>query len=336
MKIIYCLLSLLAATLASLVSISVVRAESIAVLKPVVTVASEIVTLGDLFHDAGLHSETAVFRAPDLGESGTVDTHTVTMAAARAGLSDVDVAGIQEVEVRREARMITSQDISAILQQEIARRLNIANWEDISMRFSDAIWSIPADALSIEPVSIVSLNLSSPLTSQNGLSRFEVLLSIDQGNRQQKHRLRGTALPMSEVTVLTRPIARGEVIRRGDLETLRVPQSRAQRMEPAFPVNLVGFEARRAMRPGVPISANDVQPPTLVARNDRVVIELRTGRLSISADGRAMEAGAEGDTISVINSHSKRVIDAKVIGRGRVELQLRKTTNLAILREDAQ
>lgn len=333
MKIIYCLLSLLAATLASLVSISVVRAESIAVLKPIVIVASEIVTLGDLFHDAGLHSETAVFRSPDLGESGMVDAHAVTLAAARVGLTDVDIVGIQEVEVRREARMITSKDISVVLQQEIARRLNITNWEDIAMRFSDAIWSIPADALSPEPVSIVSLSLSTPLTSQGGLSRFEVLLSIDQGNRQQKHRLRGTALPMSEVTVLTRPIARGEVIRRGDLEVQRVPQSRAERMEPAFPDVLIGFEARRAMRPGVPISANDVQPPTLIARNDRVVIELRTGRLSISADGRAMEAGAEGDTISVINTHSKRVIDARVIGRGRVELKLHKPINHANLRD---
>lgn len=336
MKIIYCLLSLLAATLASLVSISVVRAESVAVLKPVVTVASEIVTLGDLFHDAGLHSETAVFRSPDLGESGMVDTHTVTLAAARVGLSDVDVAGIQEVEVRREARMITSDDISVVLQQEIARRLNILNWEDIDMRFSGAVWSIPADALSAEPVSIVSLNLSSPLTSRGGLSRFEVLLSIDQGNRQQQQRLRGTALPMSQVTVLTRPVARGEIIRRGDLEVQRVPQSRAQRLEPAIPEELIGFEARRAMRLGVPVSANDVQPPTLIARNDTVVIELRTGRLSISANGRAMEAGAVGDTISVINTHSKRVIDAKVIGRGRVELQIHKPTNLANLRDVAQ
>jgi flagella basal body P-ring formation protein FlgA len=336
MKVIYCLLSLLAATLASLVSVSVVRAENPAVLKPVVVVASEVVTLGDLFHDAGLYAETAVFRSPDLGESGMVDTHAVMLAAARVGLTDIDIVGIQEVEVRREARMITSNDINVVLQQEIARRLNLPNWEDISMRFSDAVWSIPADALSAEPVSIVSLNLSTPLTSQGGLSRFEVLLSIDQGNRQQKHRLRGTALPMAEVTVLTRPIARGEVIRRGDLEVQRVPLSRAQRMEPAYPDMLIGFEARRAMRPGVPISANDVQPPTLVARNDRVVIELRTGRLAISADGRAMEAGSEGDTISVINTHSKRVIDATVIGRGRVQLHFNKSTKLANLKDVAQ
>lgn len=336
MKIIYCLLSLLVATLASLVSISVVRAESVAVLKPIVTVASEIVTLGDLFHDAGLHSETAVFRSPDLGESGMVDTHEVTMAAARAGLSEIDVSGIQEVEVRREALMITAQDISAILQKEIARRLNITDWQDISMRYADAVWSIPADALSAEPIKIVSLNLSNSLTSQGGLSRFEVLLSVDQGNRQQKQRLRGTALPMSDVTVLRRAIGRGEIIRRGDLEVQRVPLSRALRAEPVSEDSLIGFEARRAMRPGIPISANDVQPPTIISRNDRVVIELRTGRLSISADGRAMEAGAEGDTISVINTHSKRVIDARVIGPGRVELRTNRPTNVANLRDAAQ
>lgn len=336
MKIIYCLVTLLGATLATLVSLSVARAEQIATLKPVVTVASEIVTLGDLFYDAGLVSEKAVFRSPDLGESGVVDAGTVKLAAIRAGLSEIDLAGVEQVEVRRQARMITAQDISLLLQQEIARRLNITSPEDIALRFSDPIWAIPSDALSQQPLSIVSLNLSTPLTSQAGMSRFEVLLTIDQGNRQQKHRLRGTALPMGEVTVLTRPLGRGEIIRRGDLDVQRVPLSRARRLEPALPEDLIGFETRRAMRPGVPVAASDVRPPTLINRNDRVVIVLQTGRLSISADGRAMQAGAEGDTISVINAHSKRVIDARVIGRGRVALQIAGPTTLAKLKDVAQ
>lgn len=336
MKILYCLVSLLIATLASLVSMTMARAEDVATLKPVVTVASEIVTLGDMFHDAGVHSEKAIFRAPDLGESGMVDANSVSLAAIRAGLTKVDLAGVEQVEVRREARMVTSEDITVLMQQEIAKRLNISDWENIALRFSDPIWSIPADALSRDPLSIASLNLSTPLTSQGGLSRFEVLLVVDQGNREQKQRLRGTALPMTEVTMLNRPIARGEIIRRGDLEVQRIPVSRAQLLEPAFPEALIGFEARRAMRPGVPIATNDVQSPTLVRRNDRVVIQLRTGRLSISADGRAMENGAAGDTISVINSHSKRVIDAVVTGRGQVELIATRTTKIANLKEVAQ
>lgn len=336
MKILYCLVSLLIATLASLVSLSMARAEGVATLKPVVTVASEIVTLGDMFHDAGVHSEKAIFRAPDLGESGMVDASTVSLAAIRAGLTKVDLAGVEQVEVRREARMVTSDDITILMQQEISKRLNISDWENISLRFSDPIWSIPADTLSKDPLSIASLNLSTPLTSQGGLSRFEVLLIVDQGNRKQQQRLRGTALPMTEVTMLNRPVARGEVIRRGDLEVQRIPLSRAQLLEPAFPEAIIGFEARRAMRPGVPIAANDVQSPTLVRRNDRVVILLRTGRLSISADGRATENGAAGDTISVINTHSKRVIDAVVTGRGQVELITTRSTRIANLRENAQ
>lgn len=336
MKILYCLVSLLIATLASLVSMSLARAEGVATLKAVVTVASEIVTLGDMFHDAGVHSEKAIFRAPDLGESGMVNASTVSLAAIRAGLSQIDLAGVEQVEVRREARMVTSEDITILMQQEIASRLSISDWENISLRFSDPIWSIPADALSAEPVSIASMSLSTPLTSQGGLSRFEVLLTIDQGNRQQKQRLRGTALPMVEVMMLSRPVARGEIIRRGDLEMQRIPLSRAELMEPATDDAIIGFEARRAMRAGVPIASNDVQSPTLVKRNDRVVILLRTGRLTISADGRATENGAAGDTISVINTHSKRVIDAVVTNRGQVELLTTRTTTIANLRDVAQ
>ena len=303
---------------------------------PILVTPSEIVTLGDLFYDAGLYAEKAVFRAPDLGESGLVDAGTVKLAALRAGLSEVDLAGVEQVEVRRQARMITAQDISLLLQREIANRLNIASPEDIALRFSDPIWSIPSDALSQEPLSIVSLNLSTSLASQGGISRFEVLLTIDQGNRQQQQRLRGTALPMREVTVLTRPVGRGEIIRSGDLDVQRVPLSRARRIEPAFPTELIGFEARRAMQSGVPIAASDVRPPTLIDRNDRVVIVLQTGRLSISAEGRAMESGARGDVISVINTYSKRVIDARVTGRGRVALQVARPTTVANLKDVAQ
>ncbi|MBL4646044.1 MAG: flagellar basal body P-ring formation protein FlgA [Rhizobiales bacterium] len=321
MKIIYCLISLLIATLASLVSFSMARAETpIATLKPLVVVASEIITLGDLFIDAGMHSETAVFRSPDLGKSGRVDANVVALAAARAGLSKLDLAGIQQVEVTRSAIMITAEDITALLQTQIASRLTIANAIDIDINYSDPIWAIPADELSPTPLRIVSLNLSTPLASQGGLSRFDVLLVIDQGNREQKQRLRGTARAMAQVAVLTRQIRRGEVIKRGDIEISRLPLSRVRRLEVALASELIGFEARRAMRAGVPLSASDVRAPTLISRNDRVVISLQSGRLRISAQGRAVEDGALGDTISVINSQSKRTIDAIVIGRGQVRL----------------
>ncbi len=321
MKIIYCLVSLLIATLASLVSFSIARAEMPhATLKPMVTVASEIITLGDLFIDAGMHSETAVFRAPDLGKSGRVEARVVALAAARAGLSKIDLAGIQQVEVTRSATMITAEDITALLQMEIASRLSITKASDIDVNYSDPIWAIAADELSQTPLRLASLSLSTPLASQGGMSRFDALLVIDQGNRQQKLRLRGTARAMVQVAVLKRQISRGEVIKRGDVELTRLPLSQVRRLEVALASQLIGFEARRAMRPGVPLSAGDVRAPTLITRNDRVVITVQSGRLRISAQGRALDDGALGDTISVINSQSKRTIDAIVIGRGQVAL----------------
>lgn len=82
---------------------------------------------------------------------------------------------------------------------------------------------------------------------------------------------------------------------------------------------LVGKAARRRMRSGQVITPALVTAPTLVSRNDHVVIKVAGNGVSASMAGTALEDGAKGQSIRVRNNSSGKEITAWVVARGIVE-----------------
>lgn len=87
------------------------------------------------------------------------------------------------------------------------------------------------------------------------------------------------------------------------------------------PDQFIGMELIRAVYPGQQIRLSDLRAPTLVKRNDIVSIEYRHGALAIIADARALDRGAAGDRIRVMNLGSRTTITATVTGAGRTEVR---------------
>jgi flagella basal body P-ring formation protein FlgA len=79
----------------------------------------------------------------------------------------------------------------------------------------------------------------------------------------------------------------------------------------------VGQETRIAIYAGRPILASALGPAALVERNQIVVLIYRSAGLTISTEGRALDRGAEGDRIKVMNLTSKSTVTG-VIGPGGV------------------
>jgi len=82
----------------------------------------------------------------------------------------------------------------------------------------------------------------------------------------------------------------------------------------------VGKELARTIYNGSPIRQNDVKEPVMVRRNSRVNMIYRLGRLEITATGRALQEGALGDMVTVINLDSRKKVDGVVTARGTVEM----------------
>src|SRR5207253_4289177 len=88
-------------------------------LRPSAIVMGEIVRIGDLIDGAGPQAGTPIFRAPDLGQTGSVPAYQVLEAARAHGLFDLDTRGITEVEVTRATRTIPAADIEARLARTL-------------------------------------------------------------------------------------------------------------------------------------------------------------------------------------------------------------------------
>lgn len=78
------------------------------------------------------------------------------------------------------------------------------------------------------------------------------------------------------------------------------------------PQAVIGLETRIAIYPGRPLHPGDLGPPAIVERNQTVQMAYQRGRLFIQTEGRALDRGAIGDTIRVMNSTSKATVTARI------------------------
>ena len=78
----------------------------------------------------------------------------------------------------------------------------------------------------------------------------------------------------------------------------------------------------------MPLRERDVQEPIIVAKGSTVSLVYRTESMVLTAGGKALEDGAMGSVIRVLNSQSKVVVEARVEG-GNI-LSVTRTTSLAM------
>jgi flagella basal body P-ring formation protein FlgA len=123
-----------------------------------------------------------------------------------------------------------------------------------------------------------------------------------------------------EVVVPARDIARGAVISEDDLTYQSVSVMRASSgIIRAIP-DAMGKEARRGLRAGELIRSSDVKRPTLVAKGSTVTMVFDAPGMRLTAVGRALAEGGEGDSIAVLNPTSYRQVEATVVAPGTVRV----------------
>jgi flagella basal body P-ring formation protein FlgA len=84
------------------------------------------------------------------------------------------------------------------------------------------------------------------------------------------------------------------------------------------PAAAIGQEARVTIYAGRPITKDNLGAAALVERNQTVSLIFRRGGLSILTEGRALDRGAVGDVIKVMNLSSKTTVTGTVGADGTV------------------
>jgi len=284
-----------------------------------VTVDAPVIRLGDLFDDAGDRAEIAVAPSPAPGGRAVFDAVWLANVAAAQKLAWRPATRADQVAVERAARIVTADMIAARIAAELHGRRAVAadarlELDNPSLRLyapgSDAAGSSPSAA---PDIAIQDLSYD----ARSG--RVAALVAVG-GSGEGAVRVGGRLLRMVEIPVLARIIAPGETIAARDIERISV---RADRINQAFvgdASDLVGKTPRRAIRPNEPVRVADIQTPIAVHKGELVTIVLETPSMRLTAQGKAVEDGAQGAPIRVSNTKSGRVIEAVVSGPGIVAI----------------
>jgi flagella basal body P-ring formation protein FlgA len=285
-------------------------------LKAEATVSSGIVRIGDLVEHAGIIANVPIFRAPDLGATGTVPVEAVVEAVARHQLIGLDTGDAIEVTVTRLSRTIPAKAIEDRVARQLAAQYALGPAKDVTVTFDRELTAIQVEPSAKGDPRIAALNYD----SRSG--RFEVTLDMPTGaSTRGALRLAGRAAATAEVVTVARALERGEVIRAADVVFERRPRAEIGRELLRSTDDVVGFAARAQLRPGQLLRGADLMKPEVVQHNETVTLIYELPGIRLTVRGKAVEGGAEGDTISVLNEQSKRTVQGVVAGPGRVVIR---------------
>lgn len=289
-------------------------AEEAPVLRSEVVTASDIVTVGDFYLNAGAAGFEPLFRSPDLGTSGSVSAALVAERARAAGLKNAGTDGLNEVSVRRQSLSFDANRLSSMIAERLARQEGQILPEDLEIVFARTPQIIHADPRAADP-----LRIEQALWSRAD-GRFDIVVSYAGDKGHQRVSLTGMAREMNTIIALAHPLDRGAIVREEDLMTMRVPLERVQGRAVTDPKEIIGLAARIQQRPGRQLSKADFERPMLVQRGDKVTLVYEIAGMKLTTQGQAATAGADGDTVDVVNLQSRRTVTGIISARGEVRV----------------
>lgn len=120
------------------------------------------------------------------------------------------------------------------------------------------------------------------------------------------------------VVVPAHDIARGDVLAETDLTYATVDGNALMSGVPTRFDEVLGMQTRRTLMAGQPFRAQDVRRPIVVTKGQTVTMQFAAPGVELTAMGRAMSEGGVGDTVTVQNPASYRMVAATVTAPGVV------------------
>jgi len=282
-----------------------------------VTVASDLVRIGDLIDNAGSFAQIAVYRAPDIGTSGTIPTAQVLTALRAHQVIGVDTRNIREVTVTRLARTLESKAIELAVAQALEHKNGLGDAANLTLTFDRDVQDLRLDAANSGALQTAAARYE----PRSG--RFDVSFEIVNEATGSPTRLRftGMAVETVEAAVLTRNVDRSDMLKSADVVIERRTKAEAGN-DAASREQALGMQMRRPMRAGQPLRSADLVKPDLVQRDQSVTVIYETPGLYLTTRGKALDNGTEGDVVNVLNLQSKRTVTGIVSGRGQVTIQV--------------
>ncbi len=116
----------------------------------------------------------------------------------------------------------------------------------------------------------------------------------------------------TEILTYAHSLAAGQVVQASDLIWAKAagePVGGASSVDA-----VVGMAARRPLREGDPVLARDIAPPLVIKAGETVQVVYADAAITLTLQAKAMASAAVGDTLNVMNTASKKLIEVVATG----------------------
>ncbi|HEV7693150.1 MAG TPA: flagellar basal body P-ring formation chaperone FlgA, partial [Hyphomonadaceae bacterium] len=130
--------------------------------------------------------------------------------------------------------------------------------------------------------------------------------------------LAGGKADSGEAIVLIRDVARGQRISDDDVDYS--DKDMPGRFVISDMALAVGMEAKRGLKAGQPLQVSDVKQPALIKKGEPVKLVYASPGLRLVVEGMAQNDAGKGESVRVLNSYSKRTIEAVAAAPGEARV----------------
>jgi len=291
-----------------LVALALPVSAGAASLRPESVVNGSEVMLSDIFLDLPFEKDKTLAPAPAPGRQLVFEGRQLASIARNNGL---------DWQPDRDARVVVtraSQSFdAAAIGEAVATELRRQGKATIDVLLDNSLVKLYAPTGRNVDVNIASI-------AQNG-SRFSAVaqLVID-GQVYAQSPISGRVRTMVSLPVLARAVAKGEVINATDIGWQDMEASAGMDNVVHDADDVLGKEARNALRAGVPLRPIDLLTPALIAKGNQVTLVYKTAGVQITTPARALTSGAAGDVVRAVNLVSSRTVEGVVLSDGTVRV----------------
>ena len=282
-------------------------------LKKDVTLTGDNLTVGDIFDNAGRNSAYVLGPAPQPGKEMVLNTSTLLRIASALDLEWQPASNTDQIIVRRAATFIPTATVLDEIQTKLKEKV-VTEKFSLDTGSMNLNITLPNDQPGTMDVTDVTYNQRT--------NRFEAtVVAPSLANPLKKLVVTGSVKAITTIPVLKNTLRNGDMIGMNDIEMVDFFTAEIQGNTMLKAEDVIGMTPRRMTMAGKPINAVDLQSPKLVDRGQGVTIIFKAGPLNLTAMGKALQAGARGDVIHVVNNSSNRTVDAIISGEREVTVK---------------
>ncbi len=278
-------------------------------LRNVTTLHASVVRLSDLFDNAGTSADRVLGPGPGAGGRIVVEAPQLKAIAQQFGVDWRPSSSADRAVLDRPGRLLRREDALEAVKSALVAAGASTNCDIELADFSPPL--VPFEA---EPHPVVS-----DMNYDAGGGRFAAVLSITGQQMDPINlRLNGRVDDTVDLPVVTTRLPAGSVLRAEDVHVARVHTTLIHSEVARQLDDAIGMQLKHPMTAGQILVLSELMRPSMVQKGADVQIELNSPGITLTAQGRAMDSGAIGERIHVLNPVSRAVIEVEVIGPARV------------------